>query len=211
MSHLRFSTLLFLAFGFACAPSCSRTGNPVERAAATAAAPTGGRAAAATEIVAAWRAKQATFDDALELATRHIESAATGTPVSGHSAPTPSADATAFAGAVLDAMITVRAEFPKNTDLTIFWIKVGRLAFRAAEEAHAAGRLAEAATLFEAGPRDWQNDAYWHLYPDHDALAAVIIAQSGRPMDAMRRLESRVELKGPAEEVLEMLKAQQPR
>jgi hypothetical protein len=30
-------------------------------------------------------------------------------------------------------------------------------------------------------------------------------------MDAMRRLESRVELKGPAEEVLEMLKAQQPR
>lgn len=193
------------------APSCSRPSSPLDAAAATAAAPAGGRAAAANEIVTAWRAKLVTFDDALELASRHIESAATGTPMSGRATATRSADATAFAGAVLDALLTVRSELPKNADLTIFWIRVGRLAFRAAEEAHASGRLADAAALVEAGPRDWQNDAYWHLYPDHDALAAVIIAQSGDPMKAMRRLESRVELKGPAEEVLGMLKAQQPR
>ncbi len=190
---------------------CSRSGGPLEGAAATAAAPGGGRTAAANEIAAAWRAKRATFEDAIELATSHIESAATGTPMSGQATATRSGDATAFAGAVLDALGIVRGELPKGADLTLFWMKVGRLAFRAAEEAHAAGRLAEAATLVEAGPRDWQTDAYWHLYPDHDALAAVIIAQNGDPMNAMRRLESRVELKGPAEEVLGMLKAQQPR
>ena len=211
MPRARISILLLFTLVLVAAPSCSRLRSPLEAAVTTAASPTGGRAAAATELVTAWRAKQATFDDALELASRHLDSAASGTPISGRSTPTLSADATAFAGAVLDAMITVRGELPKNIDLTIFWMKVGRVAFDAAEEAHAAGRLAEAATLFEAGPRDWQNDTYWHLYPDHDALAAVIIAQSGRPMDAMRRLESRVELMGPAEEVLAMLKAQQPR
>jgi hypothetical protein len=187
--------------------SCIRQSSPLDKAIATAAAPGGGRAAAANELVTAWRAKTITFDEAIDLASARLEAVA--------NLPTPNAaastEATLFAGAILDALATTRAEFPRNIDLTIFWIKVGRLAFRTAEEAHAAGRLPESATLVEAGPRDWQNEAYWHLYPDHDALAAVIMAQSGQPMEAMRRLESRVELKGPAEEVLAMLKAQQPR
>ncbi len=82
---------------------------------------------------------------------------------------------------------------------------MGRLAFRAAEEAHAQGRIREAGTLVFAGPRRWQNESYWMRYSDHDALAAVILARNGDREAAIRRLRDRADLSGPALEVYQML------
>lgn len=127
-----------------------------------------------------------------------IDSAANGTPFRNGPVPA-SADATACAGAVLDACTLLNAKLPRHDDTQIFWMRVGRLAFRAAEEAHAAGRLQESTTLVFAGPDRWQGEGYWYMYPDHDALAAVILAKSGRRNEALARLQNRVELKGPAE------------
>lgn len=181
----------------------------LETAAATASSPTGGRKAAAFQIAADWTAKVYTFDEAMNLAFDYIESARNQTPLLSTGQIVKSADATAFAGAVLDAMQACDAKtpgLPKHDDTVLFWYRVGGLASAAAEEAHFAGRLPEAASLVEAGPRFWQNDGYWHMHPNHDGLAAAILAQSGKRSEAIARLQSRVELKDAAAEVYEMLR-----
>src|SRR5262249_20116084 len=76
----------------------------------------------------------------------------------------------------------------------------------ASEEAFAGGRLSEARSLVFAGGQRWQNEAYWMLHTGHDALASAILAQSGERAEAIRRLDERTDLNGPAAEVLEWLR-----
>ncbi|MCE7972959.1 MAG: hypothetical protein DYG92_01350 [Leptolyngbya sp. PLA1] len=174
-------------------------------AAATAVAPSGGPAAATAELTADFNSKRITVGGAIDHAVAMLESAATGTPMPGQTSPVASVDATVFAAAVLDFCGAVEPQLPKADEFYLIWMKMGRLAFRAAEEAHAAGRLNESAGLVFRGPKRWQNEGYWYQYPDHDALAAVILARTGNRAEAIHRLQSRIELRGPAQEVYEML------
>jgi hypothetical protein len=189
------------------APGCSGSTERavLEHAAATAASPTGGRAAASSELAAEFAAGRITVAGAIDHAQALLESAAAGVPPPGATAPVPSVDATLFAGGVLDFCAAAAPSLPQADEFYMMWLKMGRLAFRAAEEAHAAGRLQEAASLAFAGPTKWQNDGYWYQYPDHDALASVILARLGNRAEAIARLRSRAELRGPAQEVLDML------
>jgi hypothetical protein len=84
-------------------------------------------------------------------------------------------------------------------------MRVGGLAFKAAEEAHAKDRVAEAASLVFAGGARWQTDAYWNRQSHHDALAALILAKTGRRNEALSRLRSRADLQPPATLVLDAL------
>lgn len=174
-------------------------------AAATAVAPGGGPAAATAELTADFNAKRITVGGAIDHAAAMLESAASGTPMLGETTPVASVDATVFAAAVLDFCGAVEPQLPKADEFYLVWIRMGRLAFRAAEEAHAAGRLNESAALVFRGPKRWQNEGYWYQYPDHDALAAVILARTGNRAEAIHRLQSRIELRGPAQEVYDML------
>lgn len=184
--------------------ACSNSA-PLDAAVGVATSPTGGRKAAAFQIAADWTAKVYTFDEAMNVAFEMLDSASSGRPMPSTGLVVKSADATAFAGAVLDAMQACDSKIPKHDDTILFWYRVGGLAGRAAEEAHFAGRLQEASTLVFAGPSWWQNEGYWYTHPNHDGLAAAILAQTGRRSEAVARLQSRVELKGAAAEVYEML------
>ncbi len=187
----------------AATPACKPT-DRAYLASTIAASPTGGRTAAAQQIAADWQAGVLRLDACVDLAHEMLDSAANATPFRA-GPPTPSAAATAFAGAVLDAALILDAKLPKDDTSQIFWMRLGRVAFRASEEAHATGRLTEAASLMLAGPRRWQGDGYWHMYPDHDGLVAVILAKSGRRAEALARLQSRPDLHGVALEVFEIL------
>ena len=183
---------------FACSlTACEPPEQRLTRIVVIATAPTGGRGAAAQEIANAFNKKQIQLGDAMDLANRQLDGVGAGI--------VKSADATAFAGAVLDAAALLDDRLPHQGEMEIFWINVGRLAFRAAEEAHAAGRVPEAMTLVLAGPSRWQNDAYWNRYSDHDGLAALIMAKSGRQSEAINRLQNRPDLRGVALEVYEAL------
>ena len=177
--------------------ACSDPAAQLNAAVATASSPTGGRSAAATELATKIRAGTVKFSDSMDRANTMLDEVATG--------KTKSADATAFAGAVLDAGTMIDDLLPKQGEMELFWINVGRLAFRAAEEAHAADRVSEAMTLVLAGPQRWQNQPYWERYSDHDGLAAIILAKSGQVGLALERLRSRVELRGVAQEVYDLL------
>lgn len=117
-----------------------------------------------------------------------------------------SVGATAFAGAVLDAIAACEPELPSAGEFEFFWMKVGRLAFKSAEECMANQRIAEAQTLVFGGGERWQHEAYWLRYPDHDGLASYILALSGRTEEGIHRLESRPHLDGFAKEILGIIK-----
>jgi len=171
--------------------------DPLGNVGAIAASPTGGRVAAAGELVRAFNAKEVLLSDAIDASFAAVELAETD--------PTSSLAATAYAGAVLDAALAVEGVLPKDGEFEIFWFRLGGLAFKAAEEAFARGRLVEARSLVLAGPDRWQNESYWRRHSAHDALAAVILAQSGEGGEALRRLGSRADLDGPALDVYEQL------
>lgn len=116
-----------------------------------------------------------------------------------------SPEATAYAGAVLDAIQTAQGTLQQGPEFEIFWMKVGRLAFLSAEEAFQAGREAEAATLMLGGGSRWQNEPYWLRYSSHDALVSIILARSGRREEAISRLQSRPDLNGEAARILQEL------
>lgn len=149
------------------------------------------RAGAAAAMTTAWKGGDITFDAALTHA--HDELAA-------------GRDAAAFGGAVLDLAVAIQDQLPSGGEHELLWMRIGRLAFASALAAHNAGRLDEARALVLAGPRRWQNDAYWLRYPDHDALAAIILVQTGERGEAIRRLQSRPSLSGDAEEALRVLR-----
>jgi hypothetical protein len=159
--------------------------------------PAQGRGAAAQDLAQQIIAGRLTIADAIDDAVARIDAAA--------AAGRPSTNETIYAGAVLDAAAIAEDSLPQGGEFEFLWIKLGRLAFIAAEEAHAHDRVAEAMTIVLAGPQRWQTEPYWLRYSDHDALAAVVLAKSGRAPEAVLRLQSRTVLDGPALEVYQML------
>jgi len=147
------------------------------------------RSAAAAAILAEWN-NGLRFGDAIDLASEMLEN---------------DPSATVFAGAVLDAIEQGGERVGLGGEFEIFWMKVGRLACKAGDAAMAGNRLSEARSLVLAGSSRWQNEAYWRRYPDHDALAAIVLAASGERDTALQRLRSRDELESPAKEVYETI------
>ena len=116
-----------------------------------------------------------------------------------------------YVGAVLDFASFVEDAIPRDPALsTILLRRIGRLAFQAAEAAYLAGDVALARSLVLAGPARWQSQPYWTRYPDHDALAAMLLAATGERAEALRRLNSRPVLTGPAEEAFGLIRAMRP-
>ena len=148
------------------------------------------RTTATGGLIAAFKAGQITADDAITLASDKLDAGE---------------DATAFAGAVLDMLSAVEAQLPQKGEFEIFWRRVGRLAFWSAHTAYLNGRPDEAGALSLAGPKRWQNEAYWLRYGDHDALVAILMDESGHRELAIDRLRSRPDLSPEAQEVLDKL------
>lgn len=182
---------------------CEKRSGPLERIAQKAATPTG-RAAVAADVVKAVKEKKLAVGDMLDLAYDRVEKAGGGaTGASPDQAK--SLEATALAGGVLDAIASLKNELPQGAEHEIFWMKVGRLAFKSGEEAFVNQRLAEAHSLAVGGGTRWQNEAYWVRYSDHDALVSAIMAAQGDRGGAIQRLQSRTNLDGPALEVYQKL------
>ena len=191
--HARTLILLLLATTAWLAVGCSDPRHILighEQSATTGGHPVG-RDAAAKALVVDWQAGLITLDLALDHAHDLLES--------GH-------DRTSYAGAVLDLAASIEGQLPRDPAAgLLLYRRIGRLAYRSAELAMQNGRIAEAGALVLAGPRRWQNEAYWLRYPDHDALVALIWAGQGRRLDAIARLDSRPVLTGPAEQAYELL------
>jgi len=185
-------------------PACKPT-DPVQRAHATATAPTGGRAPASTQIATDWRAKAITIDKCIDFGFELLDAVKNGTPIHGK-VPT-SLEATTFAGAVLDATLILTNELPTTAETEIFWQRLGGLAFAAAEEARAANRGPEALTLVTAGAPRWQTESYWRLHPTHDGLASWLLAEGGKKAEALDRLRSRGDLDGFAKQTYDAILA----
>jgi hypothetical protein len=194
---------LLLAIALLLLPAC-KPADPVQRAYATAIAPTGGRAPAANQIAADWRAKTITLDKCIDFGFELLDATRNGKPIRGK-VPT-SIDATTFAGAVLDATLILNQEVKTASEQEIFWQRLGGLAFAAAEEARAANRGPEAFTLVLAGNPRWQTESYWRLHPTHDGLASWLLAEGGQQGEALARLASRPDLDGFAKETFDKLK-----
>ena len=186
---MRRSLLILTVIAASFAAGCDNEQSRLQALAARAASPTAGRAATATQMAQLMASDKITADAALTMAFDLMEEAKK-TPTDGAK----SAAATAFAGTVLDAIATVEASLAQAPEFEMFWQRVGGLAFTAAEEAHANGRLAEADSLVLAGGKRWQNDYYWTRRDDHDALTAYIWARVGRKNEAIQRLRSRPDL-----------------
>lgn len=179
---------------------CDQGTSRLETFAAKAASPAAGRNATVPAFVQAIRGNFITIDAAIDLAQAKLEA------VADH--PERAADstaATAFAGVVLDAISQCYDLLPQGPEFLIFWSRVGSLAFRAGEVANYHGRIPEADSLVLAGGPRWQTEDYWRRRPDHDGLAAIIIARAGRRQEALDRLRGRPDLDGPAAEALEII------
>lgn len=188
-----------LALVVALLPACDRTAATLEKARGQAGG-AGGRAVAAGTLVAEFPPKGSMVPgDAIDDAAAMIEQA------KSMGDTQLSVRATAYAGAVLDAIAGVQGSLQQGAEFEIFWMKVGRLAFFSAEEAFAAGREAEAGTLMLGGGMRWQNEPYWQRYPSHDALVAIVLARSGRREEALERLRSRNDLEGEAARIFQEL------
>ncbi len=190
---------LFLVIAYGCEPHAG----PLERIVQKASAP-GGRATVAADVVKAVKDKQFAVGDMVDLAYDKLEKSAAGS-TGASPDQTKSLAATALAGGVLDAIAALKNELPQGAEHEIFWMKVGRLAFKAGEEAFVNQRLAEAHSLSLGGSPRWQNEAYWLRYTDHDALVSAIMAAQGDRGGAIQRLQSRTNLDGPALEVFQKL------
>jgi hypothetical protein len=184
---------------------CEPHAGAIERIAQTAGAPSGGRAAVAAAVVQGMKEKTFAVGDVIDFAYDRLEKAARGSNGASPN-PTESLAATAMAGGILDAIASLKKELPQGSEHEIFWMKVGRLAFKAGEEAFANQRLPEAHSLALGGSARWQNEPYWLRYPDHDALVSAILAMEGDRAGAIQRLQARTDLSGPAQEVYEKLK-----
>jgi len=116
-----------------------------------------------------------------------------------------------YLGAVLDAADQVSDLIPEaELTNTLILHRIGRLAFRGAQTAAEENKVAEARGLVLSGPTLWQTDGYWMTYPDHDALAAVLMATTGQRREALARLGSRPVLLPPADEALALIRNMGP-
>lgn len=172
-------------------PGCRQEDASLQLDAYAAAAATN-RVTASAGLISAFKSGQITADAALTHAFDKLQRGE---------------DATAYAGAVLDMIETVTPMLNTGAEFEIFWRRVGRLAYAAAEAAYLAKRAEEAETLMLAGGLRWQNEPYFLRYPDHDALVCVVMTQRGRRSEAIRRLESRPELQGAAQEAYDAIRA----
>jgi hypothetical protein len=100
----------------------------------------------------------------------------------------------AFAAAVLDFLEQVEPDLNPKVINDFSWIRVGSLAGNAAAAAQKAGDTAAARSVVLAGPKHWQGEVYWRQCPAHDALASLILFQSGEGEEALNRLRDRPEL-----------------
>jgi hypothetical protein len=196
---------LLLCLCLALIPACKKRDTPLEKIAAAAVSPTQGRTAAAHMLVTDWQAGKVKLDDAIDLAFEMVESAKSGKPPLGKTVVPTSTAATEFAGCVLDATKFLDGKIPTGPEHEIFWMRVGGLAFAAAEEARANGRSSDALDLVLGGHSRWQNDAYWYMHPTHDGLVSLVMAENGRRADAVARLRQRADLQGLAAEVYKAL------
>lgn len=196
------SVVLFLVSLWAA--GCEPHAGPIERIAQTAGSPTGGRAAVAADVVKGVKEKTFSVGDLIDFAYTRLEKSAAGSPGASPN-QAESLAATAMAGGILDAVVSLKTALPQGPEHEIFWMKVGRLAFKSSEEAFVNQRLAEAHSLALGGSARWQNEPYWLRYPDHDALVSAIMAQQGDRGGAIQRLRDRTQLEGPAQEVYQKL------
>lgn len=149
--------------------------------AAAAASPAGVSAA----LRKAFYEKTVTANAAIDLAHDRVEKAG-------------DASSVAFARAVLDFTDQVEPDLEKAGVNEFFWVRLGTLAGSAAAAARKSGDLAGARAVVLAGPSRWRNEAYWRQHPAHDALASLVLHESGESDEALGRLRERGDL---AEEV----------
>lgn len=194
-----------LSVGAVLLPGCKPSQSPVDRAIAVASSPTGGPVAAGALLVTDWTAGRVKLDECIDLAFEHLDSVRNNTPLRNTIKVSTSPVATAFAGAVLEAVKALEAKLPQGETTEIFWYRVGGLANTAAEEARQAGRGPEALFLVLNGGSRWQTEAYWRRHPTHDGLASLLLAESGNRDEALARLRTRPDLDGFAEEVYQKL------
>ncbi|MEM7755195.1 MAG: hypothetical protein AAF297_06125 [Planctomycetota bacterium] len=156
----------------------------------------GDRTAAATALEADFREGRVTLGLALDHAFVTLER---------------NEDTFVYVGAVLDMAERVSDSIPSRQEQsTILLFRLGRLAYQSAEAAYLKGDVALARSLVLSGPSRWQNEGYWLRYPDHDGLASMLLAVTGDRSEALRRLNSRPALDGPAEEALELIRSMPP-
>lgn len=124
-----------------------------------------GRAQTTGSLKAEFDSGHLTFESAMIRAEEMLEA--------GH------ADATTFAGAVLDLSVLIEDRFPGGAEYELFWRRLGRLAYTSAHAAFEAGDYETASTLVLAGPERWKRDPYWIAYPNHEILVALSMAYRG--------------------------------
>ncbi|HMN40999.1 MAG TPA: hypothetical protein PKE29_09145 [Phycisphaerales bacterium] len=166
--------------------ACSSEKDRLEAIAATAAA---GRSAAATSLRTAFFAKEITANAAIDLAHTKVDRLSPST-----YSTQPTANDIAFAGAVLDFIEQTEPDIDAKVLNEFFWIRIGTLAGNAAAAARKAEDLPAARALVLAGPTRWQTEAYWRQHPAHDALASMILFESGESDKALNRLRDRPDL-----------------
>lgn len=142
-----------------------------------------------TQGVAALRqaffAKQITPSAAIDLAHERIDTLGDAASV-------------AFAQSVLDFIAQCEPDISPKVINDFFWIRCGTLAANASAAAMKRGDIAGARRVVLAGPKSWQTEAYWRRQTAHDALASLVLHQSGESQEALDRLTNRPDL---AEEV----------
>jgi hypothetical protein len=176
------SLLLALALGLS---ACTSEKDRLEAIAKSATS----RSATAIALRTAFYTHDITANGAIDLAYARVDRS------SPNAAPgAPSASDIAFAGAVLDFLDQAEPDIDKKVINDFFWIRVGTLAGNAAAAARKSGDLPTARALVLAGPKHWQTDNYWRQCPAHDALASMLLFESGEGPEALNRLRDRPEL-----------------
>ncbi len=159
--------------------------------------PGGGRATAASGLTADFRAGHITIGLALDHAEHLLAEGKPG--------------AVPYAGAVLDFIAQNAAALPTHPEHAEFLlIRIGRLAFTAAQAASLGGDPALARSVVLSGPARWQKESYWLMYTDHDALASMLLAVTGDRAEALRRLDQRSVLLGEADEAYSQIRQLHP-
>jgi hypothetical protein len=159
--------------------------------------PTGGRAAAAAALTDDFRAGRITIDLVLDHAEYLLQEGKPG--------------AVPYAGAVLDFIEQNETALPTHPEHAEFLlIRIGRLAFSAAETAALAGDPVLARSVVLSGPKRWQKESYWLMYTDHDGLASMLLAVTGDRAQALQRLQQRSILLDEADEAFTRIQSLKP-
>lgn len=139
-------------------------------------------ATAQSQITAQWTADELRIMSALGMAHDRLDEK-------------PNANSVAFALAVLGAIAELEGPITRKSDVNeFFWMRTGTLAGKAAAVAMRLNDVPTATAAVLAGPRRWQNDAYWMQNPAHDALVSYLLHMNGKTGEALARLRDRPEM-----------------